>query len=134
MNATNRLLDAVRLKLGLTSDNQLATHWNLTRQRISEYRRGDTSFSEERILQVAEILNLDPGPLMIEIQAERARKSGRSSVADALDALLRKLGTGIAALVALFALAPAPADAAFMPDESSALSRQHLTDNANYAH
>lgn len=115
MNATIRLLDAVRAKLNITSDNQLALRWKISRQRIAEYRRGETAFSDERCIEVAEILGIDPGAVILEIHAERARKSARYAAADAFDALLRKLGTGVTALLCLFLAAPAPADAALSP-------------------
>ncbi len=133
MNATDRLLDAAKQKLGITSDYALAKHWNLTTQRISLWRRGDSGLSDERGIEIASILGVDPAPILIELQAERARKSKHYAVADVLDGLLRKLGTGATALLVLFSAAPAPADAAPMPFDQSALFRQHLTDNANYA-
>ena len=101
MDTTNRYLDAVKARLGVTSDNQLAEHWHVTRQRIYQYRRGDTALSDERCLDVARILGIDAGRVMLEIQAERARKGGRQAVAETIEEVLRKLG-GIAAALLLF--------------------------------
>lgn len=133
MTATDRLLDAAKEKLGITSDYALAKHWNLTTQRISLWRRGDSGISNERGIEIAGILGVDPGPILLELEAERARKSGHLGAAAVFESLLRKLGTGIAAVFVLFLSAPSPADAAPMPSDISALFRQHLTDNANYA-
>lgn len=132
MNVTDRLLDQAKSRLGITSDYALAKHWKLTPQRISNWRQGESGLSEDRALEICELIGADPGPVLIELQAERARKSKHFAVADALDALLRKLGPTVATCLTLFVGIPTPADASPMPSDLSALFRQHLTDNANY--
>lgn len=133
MNATDRLLDAAKQKLGITSDYALAKYWNVTPQRIGNWRGGLTGLSNERGIEIAGILGTDPGPILLELEAERARKSGHLDAAAVFESLLRKLGSGLTALLVLFLAVPAPADASPMPFDQSALFRQHLTDNANYA-
>lgn len=72
MNTTDRLLDQAKENLGITSDYALAKHWNLTTQRISLWRRGDSGLSDDRALQICEMIGTDPGPVLLELQAERA--------------------------------------------------------------
>jgi hypothetical protein len=91
MSETARLLDALKQKFNLPSDNQLATRLGLTRQRIHGYRCGDTLFSEERCIEIALLLECDPGPVLIAIHAERLRKTGRYAAAKAFDAIASRI-------------------------------------------
>lgn len=91
MTASSRYLDRVKEKLALPSDRQLALHFRVTRQRISEYRRGATAFSDERCLEIAKILGIDPARLIVEIQAERARRATKGTLADVLENLLARI-------------------------------------------
>lgn len=97
---TTRYLDAVQVRLGLPSDYALAKHWGITHQRISEYRRGVKALGEDRCFQVAEILGIPPETVLLEIQAERARKAGKTSVSEVLESVLRRLQTITATLAA----------------------------------
>lgn len=99
--STDRYLDAVKIRLNIPSDNQLAKHWNVTRQRITEYRRGVTSFSDERCIEVARILGIPAEQVLFEIQAERARKAGKTSISDLLEDVLRRLKSTPATLLAV---------------------------------
>lgn len=115
--ATDRYLDAVKSRLNIPSDYKLAQHWHVTQQRISEYRRGVTSFSDERCIEIARILDLPAEQVLFEIQAERARKAGKSAISDILEDVLRRLKTAPAVLayLAIFtgtAMPPSSAEAA----------------------
>lgn len=137
---TNRYLDAVKARLDITSDYALAAKWGVTRQRISHYRSGTTSLSDERCIQVAEILGLPPEKVLFEIQSERARKLGQSGLADVLESVLRRLTATAAAIAFGLCLTtyadPTLAHAANHKNYSQViqgLDRLHLTDNVNYA-
>ena len=97
--ATNRYLDAVKIKLGIPSDGQLAAHWNITKQRISHYRSGESALGDDRCFEVAEILGIPPEKVLLEIQAERARKAGNAKVSEVLENVLRRLAASPAVYV-----------------------------------
>lgn len=137
---TDRYLDAVKARLCITSDYALAKKWDVTPQRIGNYRRGESALSDERCIQVAEILGIPPENVLFEIQAERARKAGKDRVSEVLESVLRRLSATAAAITFGLCLS-----AGFYADDSAAseaapyafrtmeLVRQHLTDNVNYA-
>ncbi len=137
---TDRYLDAVKSRLSITSDYALAKKWAVTPQRIRNYRRGETALSDERCLQVAEILGLPPEQVLFEIQAERARKLGNSRVSEIFESVLRRL-SGMAASIAFglclsagfYASDSAASTAPTYAESDKGLFRQHLTDNVNYA-
>lgn len=137
--ATNRYLDAVRVRLGFSSDNQLAAHWGISRQRISEYRRGATAFSDERCLDVAHLLNLPAAHVVADIHADRARRAGKSGVALVFEQIADAMKTAAAITLAALLIAPfaAPSDAAANSIRLSKYGRSiaptYLTNNANYS-
>lgn len=133
MTTTARLLDQAKEKLGIASDYRLAKCWNVTPQRIGNWRQGVNGLSDDKAVQICEMIGADPGPVLLQLQAERARKSKHPAVAAVFDSLLRKLGPTIAAGLALFVGIPTPADASPITSGLSQLFRQHLTDNDNYA-
>jgi predicted transcriptional regulator len=102
INVTIRTLNSLREKMGFKSDNQLAIYWGVSRQRIAEYRRGATLFSDEKCIEIAELLGIDAAELILEVQAERANNSARykvgATLSRALDVLrmARKFGIGVA--------------------------------------
>lgn len=126
---TTALIDAYKARLSIPSDYALAKHWGVSKQRISQYRRGYYTFSDERLYEVADALSLDHGELWLAREIERAEKQGSTATKDALSALLRRLG-GMAACFLLFSVAPPPAaDAQVM---TGAMDSQ-LDNNTNYA-
>lgn len=74
MNSAD-FLDAVRERHGLPSDNQAAKLLGIPPARISMYRTGARQFSDETAQTVAAALDADPGYVMAEIAAERAKRS-----------------------------------------------------------
>ena len=73
MNATQRYLDAVSLKLGGVSDYRIAQELGETRQRISSYRTGTTNFNPHACFQVAKILGLDERAVLAAVEVDRAK-------------------------------------------------------------
>lgn len=100
MSTADKYLDAMKVALNLPSDNQLAIFFGTTRHKICSYRRGDITMSDERCIHIAQVLGIDPATVILEVQAERARKSERYSVAEVLENLLRKLNNAPALLSA----------------------------------
>lgn len=112
---TNRHLDAYKAHFGIPSDNKLADHWHISRQRIGQYRRGDTALSEERCMEIAAALHIPAETILLEIQAERARKQGKPGIAEILEDVLKRLKHGVTALLVL-----AVCGTAFMPNDAYA--------------
>lgn len=81
---TGRLLDAVKERMGIESDNALARIWGVSRQKISGYRTSDYTLSDEKAIHCADFLGIDPATVLIGIQAERAANGNRPEVADVL--------------------------------------------------
>lgn len=125
MDATGRYLDAIKSRLNIPSDYALAAHWNVTRQSISDYRRGVKTLGDDRCMEVARILDLPPEQVLLEIQADRARKQGHHSIADILERVLKRLAHAPAILAGLcLSLCLLT-----MPKDSDAMTRE----NADYA-
>lgn len=100
MKTSAEYLDAIKAKQSLSSDYAVSKALGISRQRITAYRKGDDSFSDETAAKVAELLDADPEEVVIAAHAERA-KDERTR---ALWARLAKKA-GYAAGVALFAAA-----------------------------
>ncbi len=138
-SATNRLLDEAKKALDITSDNQLAAHFGVTRQRIAHYRSGLTGLSDERCLELACILKVPPEDVLIEIQAERAAKAGKSEVSAVFASVLRRIKSDPqAALFSLFAVSLWLCFAPLFFSQNDlfygvGMVSFYLSDNANYA-
>jgi plasmid maintenance system antidote protein VapI len=137
---TDRYLDAVKSRLSITSDYALAKKWDVTPQRIGNYRRGESALSDERCIQVAEILGIPPENVLLEVQAERARKAGKDKVSEVLESVLRRLSATAAAMTfglclsaGFYADDSAAAESLPYAESNTGLFREHLTDNVNYA-
>jgi transcriptional regulator with XRE-family HTH domain len=98
MHTTVELLDAVKSRLGLSSDYAAAKALGVTRQRVSAWRNGRQTFEDEVCLRVAEILEVDPFPVMASVRIERIEEDERRSLW--LNAL-EKFSKGFRSLVLL---------------------------------
>lgn len=138
-NATNRYLDAVKVALDITSDNKLAAYLGVSRQRLTQYRRGDNDLSDERCLDFACILKIQPENILLEIQAERAAKAGKSDVSAVFASVLRRIKSDPqAALFSLFAVSLGLCFAPYFFSQNDlfygvGIVSFYLSDNANYA-
>lgn len=101
MKTTADFLDALRAKLSLSSDGQLAAHLGIHRQYISRYRNNVISFDDEMSLRVAEILEIDGSYVMACMHHQRAKnpevKAAWKHTAEALYGLAAALA-GLAVL------------------------------------
>lgn len=70
---TTEYLDALRARLALSSDYQLAAALRVTRAAVSRYRTGGAHFDEDIALRVAHLLTIDPARVLADVAAERAR-------------------------------------------------------------
>lgn len=94
------LLDALKEKTGMPSDYALARDiFHITPVSLLHMRQ--RGLSDDRAVQVAEILGLDPGAVLAGVHAERAKSP---AVRKAWEKLARSLRAGAAAAVFLFAV------------------------------
>jgi len=100
MDAVNKLLDTARVACSLPSDVALAEKLGVSRQLVSQWRKGANPMSDERIAQIAHMAREDGGRWLLLIHAERASGAAAKDWA----ALVRKFGA--AAAVACVAVMP----------------------------
>lgn len=79
MTTTIDYLEALKIKLGVTSDYALAPKLGLTRQMISLYRLKREYFGDAICLEVARLLGLDPAIVLSSVHAERAKTDSEKS-------------------------------------------------------
>jgi len=121
MDAVNKLLDKARVACSLPSDVALAEKIGVSRQLVSQWRKGANPLSDERIAQIAHLANEDGGRWLITIHAERA--SG--AAAKDWQSLLRRFGAAAAlGVVVLMPLGNASASTLTAEASSSAM---HIT-------
>lgn len=118
---SNTLLDALKKRLNLPSDNALAVvHFRVTPKALKEMRQ--RGLSDERALHVAELLDLNPGEVLASIRAERAKdaevKKAWEKVAKALRSAAA-MGPVFFVLGVLGGTAPAPLNAQGTPNSGS---------------
>jgi predicted transcriptional regulator len=70
---TLELLDAVKVRRGITSDYALAKVLGVTQAAVSGYRTGRSRIDDDVALTVAEILHLNPMHVIAAANAERAK-------------------------------------------------------------
>lgn len=92
MDAVNKLLDKARATCSLPSDVALAEKLGVSRQLVSQWRKGANPMSDDRIAQIAHLAREDGGRWLLTIHAERA--SG--AAAKDWQALLRRFGAAAA--------------------------------------
>jgi transcriptional regulator with XRE-family HTH domain len=70
---TIEYLQAVKTRLGITSDYALAVKLGITRSAVSKLQQGGVSFGDDVALSVAEILGIHPLQVIAAANAERAK-------------------------------------------------------------
>ncbi|MFC4932965.1 DUF3693 domain-containing protein [Massilia sp. GCM10023247] len=70
---TIELLEAVKVKRGISSDYALAKALGVSQPAVSSYRAGNSKISDDVALTVAEILGMHPLAVIAVANAERAR-------------------------------------------------------------
>lgn len=104
MKSTTEWLDAAKAARGLTSDYQLAQHWNVSRSLISAYRHQREFLSEETAAKVAADTGAQLGFVLACAAGERARTP---TARDAWRITAARLAT-VAGVVALAILVTEP--------------------------
>lgn len=70
---TQDYVAAIRLKLGITSDYALAKVFGVTKQAAGRWTKGLNGFDDVSARRAAELLEMHPGLVMIDIHRERAK-------------------------------------------------------------
>jgi hypothetical protein len=86
-------LDAIKAKTGTESDYALHKMLGLTRGQISHYRHDRQGFSDEIAVQVAELLNVPAGKVLIDMHIMRAQS--KPQLLAAWVGIQEKLSTGL---------------------------------------
>lgn len=115
MENTKKLLDDVKNKNGLTSDNALAALLGVRRQRVSDYYKGARSPDNTVCKRIADTLNqpLNTIIALIEIDAAKNENDKKEWIS-----YLKRIG-GLAASILVcvsFLLTPTPAKASDSKD------------------
>ena len=123
MKTTVQYLDAVRIRLNLPSDYAVAKTLGITTAAVSKYRNGHGGFDDLTAAKVAEILDVEALEVISACNFARA-KDDRTK--DLWEAIWGKAAGAIAAglivsAVGLSAVAPSPAQAASISDNSASV-------------
>ena len=70
---TNSYLDAVQAKLNISSDYALSKALGVSRQAVSHYRAGKGSLDDSVARRVAQILDMHPGTVVLDMHIERTK-------------------------------------------------------------
>lgn len=127
LESSSQIVDALRIRLAVDSDSAVAAALGITHSAISQWRTGRTSMSPDLAVRAAELLGVEPGPLVLVCLAETERRPPLAALyrqlADRLGRGTRRGRRAAAALVALavgaaLGGAPAPSQAAQGDSES----------------
>lgn len=75
MTKTIDFLDAVKARTGVASDYALAPILGVTRASVSRLRSGHGFLGDSTAIQVAKLLEIEPGYVMASCHAERAKSA-----------------------------------------------------------
>jgi transcriptional regulator with XRE-family HTH domain len=70
---TLNYLDAVKKRLGISSDYALAKALGISQQAVSNYRAGRSKMDDDVALTIAELLGINPLAVIAAANAERAK-------------------------------------------------------------
>lgn len=73
MRTTVTYLDAIRAKLHISSDAALARALGVNRQTVSKYRHYSISMDDDVAARAAELLEIQPATVLLDMYAERTR-------------------------------------------------------------
>jgi len=91
LETSAEIVDALRIRLGVDTDSAVAAALGIRHSAISHWRYGRSAMSPELAMKAAELLGVEPGPLVLACLAETDR---RPSVAALFRELAERLGRG----------------------------------------
>lgn len=77
---TQEYLQAAKDCLGISSDYALAQRLNVTRSYMSKLQLGKSNMSDDLAQQIAAILKIHPGIVMLDMHRERAATPEQASI------------------------------------------------------
>lgn len=77
---TIEYLAALKTRLAIDSDYALAKKLGVTKQTVSRYAKGIGHFDDEVAARVAEILEMHPGLVVLDMHRERAKTPAERSI------------------------------------------------------
>ncbi|MCM2564808.1 hypothetical protein [Janthinobacterium kumbetense] len=77
---TMEYMQAVKTKLGIESDYALSKALQVTKQTVSRYSQGKGYFDDAVAVKVAELLQIHPGLVMLDMHRERAKTPAEQSI------------------------------------------------------
>ncbi|KXB19703.1 DUF3693 domain-containing protein [Xylella fastidiosa] len=128
MKNVNELIDQVREKTKISSDNRLAEKIGIKRQTIHQWRQGTAPIADERIAQLCAIGKLDAPRWIAKIHAERAESPTERAAWKAM--LERLTATAATLLIGAGITCPNPSQAHAL-DKNFSNVNSH---NAYYVH
>lgn len=101
---TREYLDAIRARYQV-SDYKAAKMLGVTKQAVSGYRGGYRSFTESAAIRAAELLELDPAEVLVDVLAERTKeKKAREILLEVARSLHRSAAAALMIAPFLFAM------------------------------
>lgn len=101
-----QIVDALRIRLAVDTDNAVAAALGVTHASVSHWRHGRSAMSPELAAKAAELLGVEPGPLVLVCLAETERRPPLAALYRQLaDRLGRGARRGRRAAAALLGLA-----------------------------
>lgn len=113
-------LDALKSKLALESDYQLAAKFKLSRSRVSNWRTGKNGFDEGIGLIIERELGLLPGTVMSWQKAAQSKDANARDYWSKVEDLLRRASGAAAAVLLGIGLVSAPSAQANQVDSKQA--------------
>lgn len=114
MENVRKLLDEVKAKKNLSSDNALASALGLRRQRISDFYKGERTPDNYVCKQIAEILQRPLAVVIATVEMDAEKDESRREVwRDYFKSISRQAAaTALSLLFVILSSTPAPAEAA----------------------
>lgn len=101
MKTTADYIDAIRARYDLASDSRAAALLGITRASVSRLRAGEDSFSDQTARRVAELLEIDAGPVLAISHAIRSKDPADRAAWLAIYDRLTGIAPALAALAIL---------------------------------
>lgn len=116
MIAVNKLLDTVRAVCSLNSDAELAERLDVSRQLVSQWRKGANPLSDDRVTELAQLCKDDPATWLVRVRAEQTK----GAAAKAWSTLAKRLGAAAAVVLAVALPYGNAAASAGVPEQATA--------------
>ena len=118
MKNTADFLDALRVKLELSSDGKLADYLGKHRQYVSLYRKNECTFDDEMSLKVADLLEIDPVFVVACMHHQRAKQAKEKAIWTRIATMASGAGVGLFVLLAVPFVTQPPMDASIVTNQA----------------